>query len=151
MDTLPSGTVSVHNTPLDPDAPPEGWTVREIFRLGSRDGSDETTLFRQIRDVEVDEEGRVYVLDRQAPAIRVFGRDGQHIRDIGGPLPGAGPGEFRDPRAMFMGPGGRLWVMDLRNRRYTVFELDGTLAETHRRTGSGGNPVLGTDGKIGKP
>ena len=50
--------------------------MREIS-LGSRDGGDETTLFRQIRDVEVDEEGRVYVMDRQAPAIRVFGRDGQ--------------------------------------------------------------------------
>jgi hypothetical protein len=92
--------------------------------------------------------GRVYVLDQGASSIPAFGRRGQHLGDIGGPVPGDGPGEFRDPRALLLDQHGRLLVMDLRNRRYTAFKLDGDLVDTYRRVGAGGNPVAGLDGKL---
>ena len=90
--TLESGTVVVSINPADPDAPPAGWAVREVFHLGSAEGTDPAKAFTEIRDLDVDGEGRVYVLDGGASMIRVFGRQGKHARDIGRPLPGDGPG-----------------------------------------------------------
>lgn len=52
-------------------------------------GPDE---FGMIRSVVADAEGAIYVADVQANEIRVFGRDGGHLRTIG--RSGRGPGEF---------------------------------------------------------
>lgn len=131
-DHLPSGAVVVRSDPVDPDSPPEGWAVGELFRIGSAAGEDEATAFGFVRAVEVDDLGRVYALDSEAAVVRVFDRDGEHLRDIGGP--GPGPGELgRDVTGMMIDHEDRLWLADRTYGRYTVFELDGTLVDTYRR------------------
>lgn len=96
--------------------------------------------------VELDDDGNVYVLDGLAPAVRVFDSDGQYVRSLGGR--GAGPGEFMRPNGLIITEEGRLWVRDSGNRRYDVFESDGTHAGSFRRNFGAGlwNPVVDQDG-----
>lgn len=135
----------IRSGPSDPQAPPEGWRVQEILRLGGQDPSESAEVFGDIRGVELDDDGNVYVLDRQAYTVRVFRPDGVHVRDIGGR--GEGPGEVLFPSGLVMWGDDRLLVRD--RSRYTVFELDGTPAETLTRTaGGGGDPIITKDGRI---
>lgn len=105
--------------------------MREIVRLGSATGQDETTLFGFVRAVEVDESGSVYVLDSGATTVRMFGSDGSHIRDIG--RSGDGPGEFGSPTGMVLAPGSVLWIADRARNGYTAFGLDGTVRGSYQR------------------
>ena len=68
-----------------------------ILTLGARDGSG-PAVFGRIRDVELDEEGTVYVLDDMNLEVRVFALDGAHRGTFG--RKGEGPGEFRSLRAI---------------------------------------------------
>lgn len=139
IDTLPSGTILVRN-PADvggeggggsDDGVPEATRIIEPdLRLGTAAG-DGPELFGQVRDIEADALGRIYVLDTQAKEIRVFGPDGSHVRNIG--RGGAGPGELEGPTGMEWSPHEQLWVEDPRNNRYTVFDTTGALVATHPR------------------
>ena len=56
--------------------------------------------------------------------------DGEHIRTVG--RDGEGPGEFRGANGLGWGPNGRLWVVDQRLKRYSVFDTSGTLLDSHQ-------------------
>lgn len=139
IDTLPSGTILVRN-PADAGGEDSGGdaggapsTTRIIepdLQLGTADG-DGPELFGQVRDIDADALGRIYVLDTQAKEIRVFGPDGSHVRNIG--RGGAGPGELEGPTGMEWSPDEHLWVEDPRNNRYTVYDTTGALVATHPR------------------
>ena len=136
-----------------PEAPP-GWNVQELACIGSVDGPDEESSFGSIRGIELDAEGNVYVLDTQATTVRVFASDGRYLRSIG--REGGGPGEFKRPTGIVLTPDGRLWVANPGNRRYDVFERDGTLAGTYRKTVRAGfmgrwDAVATEDGVIYEP
>lgn len=66
-------------------------SLREDLRLGAVDGA-EAEEFVGIRDVSVDDHGRIFVLDNVARTIRVFDAEGQSLGTFG--RPGEGPGEF---------------------------------------------------------
>ncbi len=135
----------VRSEPSNLNAAPAGWEVIELVRLGGQDPGNPAESFGDVRGVELDEDGRIYVLDRQASAVRVFGSDGAHLGDIG--QRGEGPGEFTAPAGLVMARDGRLWVSD--RSRYTVFDRSGAVVETLRRTaGGGGDPVVTSDGSL---
>jgi hypothetical protein len=131
IDTLPGGAVAVRN----PDAPlwdsASTWRITEELRIGSAD-EEGPAMFGSVSDVAVDAAGRIYVLDGQAQEIRVFGRDGAHVRTIG--RKGGGPGELADAVAVRMLPGRtELWVVDYGNARYARFDTAGTQLDMVRR------------------
>lgn len=131
VERLESGRVVVHNAP---DAPT--WTLRERFRLGSLDDTG-PALFAEIRDVDLDADGNLYVLDGQPGEVRMFDPDGAYVRTLG--RPGRGPGELSNPGGMAIDRDGRLWVANLGNARYTGFD-PGTgevVAEPRRQAGFG--------------
>lgn len=140
IDTLPSGTILVRNPAgSGPEirvgdgadgAPGAIRMLEPDLRLGTADG-DGPELFGQVRDIEADALGRIYVLDTQAKEIRLFGPDGSHIRNIG--RGGAGPGELEGPTGMEWSPQDHLWVEDPGNNRYTVYDTTGALVATHPR------------------
>lgn len=66
------------------------WYGAEMARIGSLD--DPSTSFYRISDIDRDEAGRLYVADAGSSIIRVYERNGDHVRDMG--KPGPGPGEF---------------------------------------------------------
>lgn len=65
----------------------------EDLRLGTIDGP-ETEQFVGLRQVVLDESGRLYLSDSGARTIRVFEEDGTFVRTIG--RAGEGPGEFNN-------------------------------------------------------
>lgn len=130
VDTLASGTVMVRNPETGVWKEGEGWTLEETLRIGSA-GDAGPELFGSVAAVEVDALGRIWVLERQAKELRVFGAGGAHVRTIG--REGAGPGEFRDPIGLAWAPDGTLWVADPGNARYTVFDTAGAPRTTHPR------------------
>ena len=66
---------------------------------------------------------RIYVLDRQVPALRVYDLDGRHVADFGGK--GGGPGEFDVPFGLAVAPDGRIFVRDTRQGRINVYDESG--------------------------
>lgn len=89
------------------------WRLVEELKLGNvvGDGSDG---FGDIADLAVDLAGDIYVLDVGSKEVRVFGRDGTHLRDLA--RDGDGPGEIRyrrtlNQRITFRAPD-ELWIGD---------------------------------------
>jgi hypothetical protein len=110
------------------------WTLVEDLRLGIVDGEG-PELFGRIRAFDVDDQGRIYVLDGDALEVRAFGPDGTHIVTFG--RAGAGPGEFKQPWGFDVDSAGRSHVIDHGNSRYSIFGADGELIEEKRRFASG--------------
>jgi hypothetical protein len=105
-------------------------TVRERLRIGSLEDPD--VGFSQIRSVDVDREGRIYVQESLDVNIRVYDRDGTHLRTIGGR--GEGPGEFRMIGG-FGVTGDKVWTSDVMLERLTVFDTAGEVLSTGRIEG----------------
>ena len=125
VDTLPSGQIVVANKgdPLWPAG--SEWQVIEEVRIGTMEGTG-PDIFGRITSIEVDAADRVYVLESQSQELRVFDRDGAHVRTIG--RKGGGPGEFARAVMVEIGPDGNIWVPDPENNRVSVFDTAGTLA-----------------------
>lgn len=86
-------------------------TVASIGRLGTDAGSDDDPqVFGRIADVEIADDGRVYVLDRQFREVRIFDFSGQFVDAFG--QAGAGPNEFRDPTGLELLDNDRVAVAD---------------------------------------
>jgi hypothetical protein len=82
--------------------------MEALWELGGEtDNEDE--FFGVISDIEIDEEGNVYLLDAQLSEIKIYTADGEFIRSIG--REGEGPGEFRRPSSMFFTKDGDVGVM----------------------------------------
>lgn len=130
VDTLSGGGLHVSN-PAEPLwAEDQGWVLEEELRIGTME-TDGPDLFGQIAALEVDSDGRIHVLERDAREVRVFGPQGEHLRTVGGR--GGGPGEFADPVGMGWGEGGTLWVVDPGNGRYAVFDPEGSFLRSEPR------------------
>jgi hypothetical protein len=86
--------------------------------------------FGRIADLEVGDDGSVFVLDGLSRTVRVFDRAGEELRSFG--QRGRGPGELEEPARLLWGPDGNLWVHDLGNSRLTEFSPRGELVGTYR-------------------
>jgi hypothetical protein len=123
VEQLPNGAVKVTNPPdgvwtsADPD-----WRLIPDVVIGEADG-DDAHVFGAISGLEVDESGRIYVLDRQANELRIFAPDGTHIRSVG--RSGEGPGEFANANGLVWLTPDTLLVVDQRGNRYSVYSRDG--------------------------
>ncbi len=70
-----------------------GWKLVEVARLtGGTDGPGELI---NPGSVAMDDEGRIYVAERDPSVIKQFSPDGTFLRTIG--RQGSGPGEFQVP------------------------------------------------------
>lgn len=104
-------------------------TAAEELRIGSLDDPD--LGFTRIGAVAVDRDANVYVIEPAEREIRVYDPQGSLVRRIG--RPGSGPGEFETPTAFGI-IGDTLWANDIRNRRITLFTLDGELITSFTTT-----------------
>lgn len=108
----------------------EGFQVPELRRvasIGERDGSEAPAL-GEIRDLEVDDRGRVYVLD---DGIRRFGPEGEPSGRI--TLRVGAPEEIRDPVDIELDSAGDLHVLDRPKNRLSVFDV-GTEGFSHQES-----------------
>lgn len=129
--------------PIDPEPSPEvqlggPWT---FF-------ADDEGVFARPREIALDRDGRVYVLDRSDRRVVVIDRDGAVVRTIG--APGEGPGELADPMFLDVGDEGRVRVFDLGRGALTDYAPEGGVLE-ERRIELQGPPTylsFGPDGLI---
>ncbi len=84
----------------------------------SEAGASGSLEFTRIRDLLVDSEGLIYVLDGPS-TIPVLSPSGDLVRTIG--RPGAGPGEFRGISSAFLGSADTLFLYDIELARLTAF------------------------------
>lgn len=98
-------------------------------------GPDE---FGMIRSVVADADGAIYVADVQANEIRVFGRDGGHLRTIG--RSGGGPGEFSALYALAW-IGDTLAAFDPSNARIGFLSASGEWLGSTRYLALTGDPM----------
>lgn len=124
----------------------KGQLVPELT-IGVLDGPEEL-IFGNLRALAVDPNGRIFALDGQIPAVRVFDIEGQFMRTIG--RHGEGPGELGQPDSgMRILSDGRLVVRDPGNARLQVFDAAGEALETWPVIPGGFNtssPMLGSRG-----
>ncbi|HSM04027.1 MAG TPA: hypothetical protein VK858_05375 [Longimicrobiales bacterium] len=105
----------------------EGWWVDEVVRIEGDEAVPET-LFGYVVDAALGPDGRIYVLDQQARAIRVFGPDGAYQGTLAGP--GAGPGELGTVPTSMDFVGDTLVVTDWTQGRMNRYLADGTVLPT---------------------
>ncbi len=83
---------------------------------------DENYIFTRVSDIEVDEEGNIYVLDSRECQIQIYDKDGKYLKTIG--RKGEGPGEFQRARRMTLDAKGKLYVNEI--KKIIIFGEDGT-------------------------
>lgn len=119
-----AGVRIAQNTAQGMWSPGEEWTLQEDLRIGRVEGVPELQ-FGQIVGLDVDQAGRIYVLDQQAQEVRVFSPAGEYLRSVG--QAGGGPGELSaSTQAVFVAPDQTLRVVDAgHGGRVTTFGPDG--------------------------
>ena len=102
-------------------------TLQEELSMGVEAGEPHH-MFGQISAIWATEE-EIYVVDYQAPAVRVFDHAGNHLRDIG--KEGQGPGEFERPSRIVVDAGGRVFVgQTAAGGRINVYSPEGETLDT---------------------
>ncbi|MEX1212762.1 MAG: 6-bladed beta-propeller [Balneolaceae bacterium] len=100
----------------------------EEVRIGQLEGENEY-VFGSIGRISIGGNGEMFVADPQVPVIRMYDREGNFIRNIGGE--GRGPGEYSRISGMRTFPDGRLAVWDVNNQRVNVYSRDGDYVENY--------------------
>jgi len=91
--------------------------------LIGRAAGEESEMFSDLRSVQVDNEGNIYVLDWKEIHIKAFDKNGKHLRTFG--KRGQGPGEIQLPTRMILTPAGKLAILDSGNRKIALFSPNG--------------------------
>lgn len=92
-----------------------------LLQIGSMDGPMEY-LFRDIGSIRMTDEGMIVVPDRGANVIRMYDRQGQHVRSFG--RVGGGPEEFLALWDAWLSAGGdTLFAWDVLGRRISEWSL----------------------------
>jgi len=122
------GDVTVVKNPKEPIYKTPVLELTEDLSLGGPDAENEYA-FGQIRDVVIDDDGFIYILDSKSFHIKVFDPSGVFVRAFG--RKGQGPGEFEVPLMMsLIRTSGELAVHQV-TRRMSFFKTDGTFLRHH--------------------
>jgi hypothetical protein len=117
-----------HSGALGPVSAQEQPTYTLDLRIGRVDGTG-PDVFGNIDAIEVDAQGRIYVLDEVNVHVAVFDPAGRPIRTIG--RKGGGPGEFDDPVGLSWFRSDQLLVVD--ENSYVIFDTAGVYLKEFRR------------------
>ena len=110
-----------------PDASAQLPVVEKLTEIGCLECTG-PAQFSEIHDVAVSDSGEIVVADRSAPMLRVFDRTGRVLWTGG--RSGGGPGEYRYPMRVAIGPNRSLTIVDMRARRLTRLARDGSVTST---------------------
>jgi hypothetical protein len=116
-----NGVIVVKN-PKQPMYGEEVFRIKEELSIGEQKGRAEY-MFSQARDIAVDEEEKIYILDIRECHIKVYNKNGEYLKTIG--KKGQGPGEMRLPGALVFTPHQEILVNDASARKLNFFTLDG--------------------------
>jgi len=141
------GTIRVRDgveqvlNPRDPLRGTRRYAIVERWRVG---GEELEPLLGVISDVEMDEAGRIYLLDRQLAQVVMLSPEGELLNELG--REGDGPGEFRFPIDLFLLADGRVGVAQARPAKVVYLDRAGlpagSFALGEDEPGEGGMQML---------
>lgn len=118
------GVTIVHN-PKNPvkktGAPSSLDLIRDLCIGDSAD--DENYMFSQIGGVMVDVEEDIIVIDQKEVVIKVYDKNGKHLKTFG--KRGGGPGEFNTASRIVLKGGKDIVVLDNGNNRLSYYSKEG--------------------------
>jgi hypothetical protein len=114
------------------------WSVEQEMVIGTAAGEPEYQ-FARIAGIDVDPDGRIYVIDQQAQDIRVFSPEGEYVTSMG--QAGSGPGELSQAAGPVFVWGDTVIVPDAMQQRITLYTAAGEAAGTRPLPMTGGIPV----------
>ncbi|MBT8395370.1 MAG: 6-bladed beta-propeller [Gemmatimonadetes bacterium] len=101
--------------------------------IGVFDGPEEY-IFGSVVSMAMADDGTIYVMDRQVPALRVYNADGTYRTTFG--RKGEGPGEYLQPDGgLNVLSDGRIVLRDPSNARIQVYSPEGEAIDTWRIRG----------------
>ncbi|MCP2604710.1 6-bladed beta-propeller [Candidatus Aminicenantes bacterium AH-873-B07] len=100
---------------------PTKLVLKEEFTIGK--GEKEEEMISELFSFAVDNEGKIYILDRRESVIKVFDNKGKYLMKIG--KQGQGPGEMNKPIGIRITKNNELIIEDILNQRLIYFSLDG--------------------------
>jgi len=114
--------VKVIMNPTEPQYGEIWLELEEDIRIGT--DKDLNYLFYRIRDIKVDTDGIIYVLDSGNNRIQVFDNKGKYLSTIG--KEGQGPGELNAPVCLQINDETKHIFVTDRSRRIIIFDKGGT-------------------------
>lgn len=126
------GGIILVNNPKKPMFEGNVLEMTEDLVIAPREENEEQ-MFQDIRTLDVDAAGRIFVLDEKAANIKVFDSYGDFIRTIG--KAGQGPGELGMPISIHISHAGELFVNDMGRRSLLVFTLEGEFLRRYSTAG----------------
>ena len=114
--------VTVVKNPKEPLYGEEVFSLEEDLTLGKKEGSEEY-LFERVRNIDIDKDDNIYVLDSMAVQIKIFDKNGKLIKTFG--REGQGPGEMQNPRFIQITSKEEVMVFDPGTRRLLFFSMEG--------------------------
>ncbi len=93
-------------------------TLQVVFEIGEEMG-DSTNTFWSIVGADIDDQGRVFVVDEIDASVKAYDLQGNYIQQV--TRRGNGPGELHHPRGLCIMPDGRLVINAPSKYGYVVF------------------------------
>lgn len=93
-------------------------TLDLLFEVGEEIG-DSSNTFWSIASADIDDQGRVFVLDDVEACVKVFDSTGVFIQNL--TRRGSGPGELIRPSYLNIAPDGRIVISDITRRGFIIF------------------------------
>ncbi len=140
--------VTVVKNPKEPMYANDILHLEEELSVGEEGKGDEY-IFSKARDIAVDEEGNIYILDSNEAHIKIFDTTGKYVKTIGNK--GQGPGEMSSPSSLQITPQNEIAVNDSSALKIHFFTLDGIFlraAVFQRYLGFVSNPLIDREGNI---
>lgn len=115
------GVIVVKN-PREPLNPELRIIFEENLTIGVREG-DENYMFGNQVFMNTDDDGNIYVTDRDRKTIKKYDSSGNFLKSIG--RPGQGPGEFQDISEVRFDSDGNIYLNDAKNQRISFLSKKG--------------------------
>jgi len=109
----------------NPDYPRDGrieYVLEEELAIGG-DVDDENYIFHRPQDIQIADDGTIYVMDWGNSTLKLYDQKGKYIRTIGGM--GQGPAEFEKAIQFSPSAGGNVYVLDSVRHRVAVLDQKG--------------------------
>lgn len=110
--------------PVPQAGQPSKLTLKEDFTIG-KDTEDLNYIFSGLQHTQVDEEEYVFAADWKETEIRVYDKNGKHVRSFG--RKGQGPGEIGLPFYLGIFQGKNVVILDQANAKFIFYSREGGL------------------------